>query len=213
MNNYCWQRYENWVEVQVRSKHVMHRFTLLAFERIRTPLAIAAFEIVFVWRLPIETARSAWAGPLAPVVGLILALAEAAICAMVITLITFGLTFSDKDEFIEGSYIEVTVSRYKTGEDVGLWKFRYHGPADIYTPVRAVSKGHAYRENKGQSDEETIEPTVWSWEGALALFMLCLLGPFSIPILIMMWDTIFDTSRHLFETKIDVTDYRPPSGP
>jgi len=214
MNAYppCWQRYKNWVEVQVRSRHVMHRFEFVGLPYgLRAILALAAFAIVFAWRLPIETAQSAWAGPLAPLVGFILALAEAAIVALAINATSFGLGFPNNNEFIEGSYIEVTVSRYKTGEDVGLWKFRYLGPGNA--PVRALSKGHAYRERKGHSDEETIEPTVWGWDGLFALFMLCVWGVFAIPILIRMWDTLFDTKRHLFETKIYETDYRLPSSP
>jgi len=195
-NNYCWRTYENFVEIQVKSR------LMYAFELVGLPgqdiLAWAVFAYVFITKYPVWLALFAWTGPLAPLIAGLLAAAEATLAKILIDAIKFGIDFSNPDEMIEGSPVEVIVARYKASSNVGLWNFRY-APSPL-APVRAKAQGHAFRTAFG---DETISPTFFSMDTLWAIVLFFLANPLiGIAYFIANWDDIFDTSRHLFDVRL-----------
>jgi hypothetical protein len=113
-------------------------------------------------------------------VGKILCLAYAATVAgfytEAISTLPIGYTFTGRNmkQYTDRRPISLRVTRYKKGNDMGMWNFQYGR-------VAANSSGHAFVVNRS-----TIEPALLNR----------MQGPFGSP------DNWFDTSAHLFETEL-----------
>lgn len=196
LNSSCWENYENYVEVGVRSR-LMYAFELVNLGAAQTALAWAVFAYVFaikyVWWLAIFAA-----GPLiiiAPLLAGAFAAAQAMIAKLLIEAVAFGIGFPDDQEYIEDSPVEVRVARHRAGENVGLWNFRYGDR------IQAVAQGHCFREVRSGDHSTTIEPTMKELLWSILLFLLVNQG-IGIIYFITNWDGMFETSRHLFEVKL-----------
>lgn len=196
-NNYCWRTYQNFIEIQVKSR-LMYAFQLVGLPG-QDILAWAVFGYVFLTKYPVWFALFAWTGPLAAIIAGLLAAAEAMLAKLLIDAVKFGIDFSNPDEMIEGSPVEVKVARYKADSNVGLWKFRY-APSP-FVPVMAKAQAHVFRELSG-NDRETIAPTFFTWDTLWAVVLMFINTGLGIAYFLANWDDIFNTSRHLFDVKL-----------
>ncbi|MDD2654686.1 MAG: pilus assembly protein TadG-related protein [Candidatus Omnitrophica bacterium] len=188
-SNYCWRNYQNFIEVQVKSR-LMYAFELVGLPG-QDALGWAVFAYVAATKYPVWLAVFAWTGPLAPIIAALLSAAEGMLAKILIDSVKFGIDFSNPDEMIEGSPVEVTVARYKAESNVGLWNFRY--ATNPLMPIRAKAQGHVFRE----MGNETIAPAFFNL-GALWNLILFIISFGTLN----DWDDIFNTQKHLFETKL-----------
>ena len=198
----CWRTppeeggYNHFVEVSVRSR-LMYSFQLVNLGALQTALAWAVFAYVFITQLPVLLAFFSFLGPFAFIVAPLLAAAVAMVAKILVESVALGIEFADpKHEYIN-SPVEVQVARYKIGEDVGLWRFRF---GNRFAPIRAVAKGSVYR----QIGDEKIGPAFLSgelWPFLLGAIVGGLVGGLILH-MIMNWDEIFDTQKHLFEVHL-----------
>lgn len=195
-DHFCWRAFDNFVEIQAKSR-LMYAFELATIPG-QEALSWAVFAYVFVTKYPFWLALFAWTGPLAPLIAGLLAAAEANLARILIMAVRFGLAFTDDDEMIDRSPVEVKVSRYKASSNVGLWNFRY--ATSSLAPVMARSQAQAWRE----SGDETIEPTFFTWDTlwSILLYFLTPGGAGGYIYFITHWNDIFNTERHLFEVKL-----------
>ena len=165
----CWRDYDNWVEVSVISMRMLYILDLVDLGAPQDMAANLAWAYIFVTRYPTWLAMCGWAGPLAPIIAGLFAGAEATIGRLLIKSIAFGLKFKDPSEGgmdgqqwqVENSPILVKVQRYKQGENLGLWNFRYGNSDPMLEQIDAESSSRVFVESYPGGRTSTIQPTLW----------------------------------------------------
>lgn len=180
-----YKNYDNWVEVKVVG-NVIYPLEIYNLVEGIDDILDAALEILHIpWWLRWILNPALW------IMSLI---------ARFLDFLPAGLTMSMREN-TDDNPLYVTVKRYKKGDDLGLWKFRYG-------TTQAESAGVAFRE----TGEESIEP-VFFQHGytAVGLIISCILGGGPLGLgaaiagVIADFYNIFNTKGHLFESKLIYT--------
>ncbi|MFC1704658.1 pilus assembly protein TadG-related protein [Candidatus Omnitrophota bacterium] len=204
-STYCWQTYENFVEVIVEADTM---YSTDEFEEVKLPgqsaLEKAVWIYIFVTSFLKFFAIFMFLGPLlSALVAGVLARAVANLAKNLMKLIHFGIKFRNQGESVDNNTIDVTTRRYKAGENAGLWEFTYGSEPAL--AMQAYAKA-----SPSSAGGKTVEPHIWgSLWAVVLLFMNPVIQVIGIAYIWTHLDELFDTSKHLFEVEIREIDWQP----
>lgn len=180
-DNYKDKIYDNYVEAKVIGS-LMYPLELVYLKDL--PVLNFLFGIYLVIlgvRLFIKLFKEFGGGWWGALIAAILTIVIIGIAILLLEHIPAGLKMDDIDQQTKDNPLMVEVTKYRKGENVGLWNFQYGA-------IKSMANAHVFREH----GDEDIKPTIV--EDLKTMFYS---GD------IFDWDqSWFDTDKHLFETEL-----------
>jgi hypothetical protein len=192
-----YKNYDNWVEVQVYGSITYPVVPLTFVEAwpvgvgiaaVLIPIGLIPKYIIYFTEKCLKTTpppADLFCPEIGALIGTLVGIAVSLLFIGFISSLIAGLKMDNIDQQTEGNPILVLVTRHKRDAPLGFWHFRYDD-------ITSEASAHVFREIKSGADYVTIEPVIYRQSMEDFLNELW-----------QVWDwDMFNTNRHLFETKL-----------